>query len=80
MTEGLAGERPRAEAQHIFCSVFRWTEVQLPLLKQGAPTHGGGVNESPRDTRRPTVNVSRRDEKNPRRERHRRGYRGGREI
>jgi hypothetical protein len=29
---------PRAKARLVIDAFFRWTEVQLPLLKQGAPT------------------------------------------
>jgi hypothetical protein len=31
------GELQRLKAQRIFRNVFRWTELQLPLLKQRAP-------------------------------------------
>jgi len=32
------GRNPGAEAQLKNATLFRWTEVQLPLLKQGAAT------------------------------------------
>ena len=48
----------RANRESPFCAggIFRWTEVQLPLLKQGAPTgvhvrvFGLGASDSRRST------------------------------
>src|ERR1700744_1042575 len=39
-------ERSRAKAHPLRNEwLFRWTEVQLPLLKQGAPTRRFGVDD-----------------------------------